>query len=220
MVEKAKERAARLELQLSFAVRSAEDLSQFADASFDVVTANFVIMFAPNKQQVLDEAMRVLKPSGCFVATVWKAFYLKELVEDALHAALGEAHPAPTSTHALTFKAPGSLEGIIEKAGFHLASAEHCTLKMQWDNDEETARENFCFIGRSDLQDIPEVDRSECEARFLRCVADEVVKRRLTKANGTYEFTGRYQIVVITRSPVVPLKRCRFGSASMVGHEQ
>jgi arsenite methyltransferase len=45
-------------------VGRAEDLSQFADASFDIVYLNSVYHWLPDKKPVLDEAFRVLKPGG------------------------------------------------------------------------------------------------------------------------------------------------------------
>lgn len=41
------------------------------DAQFDVVVANFGVMFFKDKPEAFKEAMRVLKPGGTFLFTVW-----------------------------------------------------------------------------------------------------------------------------------------------------
>ena len=56
------ERKARA--NLSFAVAAAEDLSRFADASFDAVFFNSVLDWIENQPAALAEAARVLKPGG------------------------------------------------------------------------------------------------------------------------------------------------------------
>lgn len=56
--------AARTLPQLSFAVARGEDLSAFADGSFDAVLLNSVYHWLPDKAAVLNEAFRVLRPGG------------------------------------------------------------------------------------------------------------------------------------------------------------
>lgn len=50
--------------QFQFIVQSAEDLTQFADASKDVVIIFGVLHHIPNWRKALDEISRVLKPGG------------------------------------------------------------------------------------------------------------------------------------------------------------
>jgi len=65
MLRKARERVAELGLTQvdGLWVMDAEHLS-FADASFDVVVAQYVITTVPNPEAALDEFARVLKPGG------------------------------------------------------------------------------------------------------------------------------------------------------------
>jgi phosphatidylethanolamine/phosphatidyl-N-methylethanolamine N-methyltransferase len=65
MLRKAKERVAELNLHNveALSVMDAEHLD-FADASFDVVVAQYVITTVPNPEATLDEFARVLKPGG------------------------------------------------------------------------------------------------------------------------------------------------------------
>lgn len=45
----------------------------FADATFDAVVCQFGVMFFPDKIKTYREALRVLRPGGCFLFNVWGA---------------------------------------------------------------------------------------------------------------------------------------------------
>ena len=68
-------RAAALGLsdQVEFHTTDAQDLSHWADDSFDAVTGTYVLMFPPDLDKVCREVRRVLKPGGPFLTTVWQA---------------------------------------------------------------------------------------------------------------------------------------------------
>ncbi|MGU3538103.1 class I SAM-dependent methyltransferase [Methylobacterium sp. A54F] len=70
MLEKARERVARLSLRNveQLDVMDAEHLA-FADASFDVVVAQYVVTAVPNPEAALDEFLRVARPGGEIVIT-------------------------------------------------------------------------------------------------------------------------------------------------------
>ena len=70
MLEKARERVRRLKLVNVEAidVGDAERLS-FADGSFDVVVAQYVVTAVPNPEAALDEFVRVVKPGGEIIIT-------------------------------------------------------------------------------------------------------------------------------------------------------
>ncbi len=70
MLAKARARKARLGLDNveELAVMDAEAMN-FADASFDVVVAQYVITAVPDPEAALDEFVRVLKPGGEIVIT-------------------------------------------------------------------------------------------------------------------------------------------------------
>lgn len=71
----------------------AQDLP-FADASFDLVLAQFGVMFYPDRASAYREARRVLRPGGTWLFNVW------DRIEDncgshAVHLALRAALPEP-----------------------------------------------------------------------------------------------------------------------------
>ena len=70
MLAKARARVQRFALNNveSLAVMDAERLD-FADASFDVVVAQYVVTAVPNPEAAMDEFARVLKPGGAIVLT-------------------------------------------------------------------------------------------------------------------------------------------------------
>ncbi|RVU16387.1 class I SAM-dependent methyltransferase [Methylobacterium oryzihabitans] len=70
MLAKARERVARLALRNveQLDVMDAEHLA-FADASFDVVVAQYVVTAVPNPEAALDEFLRVARPGGEIVIT-------------------------------------------------------------------------------------------------------------------------------------------------------
>lgn len=70
MLEKARGRVRRLGLTHvdRIAIGDAEDLD-FADASFDVVVAQYVVSAVPNPARALDEFLRVVRPGGLIVIT-------------------------------------------------------------------------------------------------------------------------------------------------------
>ncbi|GLS44530.1 class I SAM-dependent methyltransferase [Methylobacterium brachythecii] len=70
MLEKARERVAQRNLRNveQLEVMDAEHLG-FADASFDVVVAQYVVTAVPNPEAALDEFLRVARPGGEIVIT-------------------------------------------------------------------------------------------------------------------------------------------------------
>ncbi len=70
MLEKARERVAKFQLKHveSISVMDAEHLT-FADNSFDVVVAQYVVTAIPNPEKALDEFVRVLRPGGEIILT-------------------------------------------------------------------------------------------------------------------------------------------------------
>ncbi len=66
----AAERAAAEGLPLRTEVADAQSLP-YADASFDVVTSTFGVMFAPDQQRAADELLRVLRPGGRLGLACW-----------------------------------------------------------------------------------------------------------------------------------------------------
>lgn len=62
------------------------------DAAFDAVVCSFGVMFFPDKVRAYHEALRVLRPGGRFIFTVWNTLETVELQFEA-HAAVAALFP-------------------------------------------------------------------------------------------------------------------------------
>jgi SAM-dependent methyltransferase len=70
LIESARERAAREGVEVAFEVGDAERLP-YPDASFDIVTSTFGVMFAPDQRAVATELARVTRPGGTLAMLNW-----------------------------------------------------------------------------------------------------------------------------------------------------
>ena len=100
----------------------------FDDQSFDVVISSFMLMFVPDPQQALSEMLRVLRPSGRLVVSVWQGLdnnvVYRELV-DATREVAGD-DSANSMAWPFTMGQAGRLKGIFQAAGFEgAAMSEH-----------------------------------------------------------------------------------------------
>ncbi len=113
--------AARKHARLTPSVGRAEDLSAFADASFDVVYQNSVFHWVADKAKALSEALRVLRPGGRFgvnSADADRAHQSARLVRDAvLEESLRDTAAASAfgTNHRVNAQ---ELASLLEAAGF------------------------------------------------------------------------------------------------------
>ncbi len=111
--------AARKNPRFKPSVGRAEDLSRFADRSFDVVYANSVFHWIEDKAKALAEARRVLQPGGRFgvnSADALRAHQSVRLVRDAAsEAGLERSSSAFGSNHRVD---AAELRDLLEGAGF------------------------------------------------------------------------------------------------------
>ena len=124
----------------NFATRQADahDLP-FADASFDLVTSRFGVMFFRDCVQAMREAHRVLKPAAraCFLA--WGPFqqpYWSTTME-VVHEHIGGALLPPGGPNPFRFAEPGSLSRVLREAGFAEVEEETRTLPWSWPGTPE-----------------------------------------------------------------------------------
>jgi SAM-dependent methyltransferase len=124
----------------NFSARQADahDLP-FPDASFDLVTCRFGVMFFADCDLALRETHRVLKPGGraCFLA--WGPFdqpYWSSTM-GIVHKHVGGPIMAPGGPNMFRFAEPGSLSGALRRAGFHDVQEETRTLPWTWPGSVE-----------------------------------------------------------------------------------
>ena len=63
--------AARAGVTLDLRVADAQDLGAFADASFDIATCAFGLMFCADAPRAFAELRRVVRPGGRIAVAVW-----------------------------------------------------------------------------------------------------------------------------------------------------
>ena len=104
----------------------------FPDASFDLVTSRFGVMFFTNCVQAMLEVHRVLKPGGRAAFLVWGPFeqpyWTTMIAVVAKH--VGGPVLAPGGPDPFRFGEPGSLALVLREAGFQNVSEE--TRKVEW----------------------------------------------------------------------------------------
>ncbi|EIE24442.1 S-adenosyl-L-methionine-dependent methyltransferase [Coccomyxa subellipsoidea C-169] len=131
MIAGAKGRAERLSVKnASFDVADAEDLSQFKDATFDVVTCNCGLMFMPNYERALAEFRRVLKPDGLALMSAWGLPEHTQLISLMLGM---QAAVAPNDSLFADPNILGSREKLVhavERAGFSNVSCREVNVPM------------------------------------------------------------------------------------------
>jgi len=118
MVEEARARHPGLEFQ-----QASADALPFPDASFDVVTSNFMLHHVGRPEQVLAEAARVLRPGGRAGFTVWGA--MEKLAAFGVFFAAVERHlPAAELPHGPLFgvSEPDVFHDLVRGAGFARSS--------------------------------------------------------------------------------------------------
>ena len=111
----------------------------FADATFDLITSRFGVMFFRDCVQAMREAHRVLKPAAraCFLA--WGPFqqpYWASTMGVA-HQQVGGPLLAPGGLNPFRFAEPGSLSRVLREAGFAEVEEETRTLPWTWPGTPE-----------------------------------------------------------------------------------
>lgn len=99
----------------------------FEDASFDVVTCRFGLMFCPDPVKAASEMARVLKPGGRFALAVWDVPAKNTQFTSFLSALAQVAPPPPTDPKApglFRLAAPGELESVLRAGGFEDVTVE------------------------------------------------------------------------------------------------
>ncbi len=94
----------------------------FEDASFDVVLANFGIMFFKDNVSAFSNLRSAVKPGGRLVATVWASpaenpwFSMPRKIVDQIIA--GVPRPDPAGPGPMRFGDPSILKGYLEASGW------------------------------------------------------------------------------------------------------
>jgi ubiquinone/menaquinone biosynthesis C-methylase UbiE len=111
---------------LSFQVADAQALP-FADASFDLILAQFGAMFFPDKIAAYREALRVLTPGGTLLFNVWDRLDANSgsaAIHDAIRRTVPEPKPDFIARTPFGYNDPASIEQELHSAGFGQVTIE------------------------------------------------------------------------------------------------
>lgn len=157
----------------------------FPDASFDLATCRFGVMFFSDCERALRELHRVLKPSAraCFVA--WGPFeqpYFQSMFGVVVKHAGGPAL-VPGGPDPFRFAEPGSLSAVLRTAGFHDVEEETRTVPWTWPGTAEEVWEQAQAVAapfRPLLERVPadswEQINREVHAAIQKYVAGACIK--------------------------------------------
>jgi SAM-dependent methyltransferase len=109
LIDRARIRAAADGLDVDFQVGDAQELP-YPDASFDVVTSVFGVMFAPDQEKAARELLRVCRPGGRIALASWmpEAFGFDFFGAHARH-----APPPPGMASPLRWGTPAVLDEML-----------------------------------------------------------------------------------------------------------
>ena len=177
---------------MEFKIVDGENLP-FGDASFDLVTSRFGVMFFPDIQQALGHIRRVLKPDARATFAVWGAPvpgtyfgdvgvpFVKRLPEP----------PDPNAPGPMRFADPGKFAGEMRQAGFKEVTEEILNVPALWPGTPEDVLTSFFEIAtpiRNAVAEFTPEQRDEA--------TQEVMNNLLPNFDGTHTHSIAPIIVV------------------------
>ena len=134
---------------IEFREANAESLP-FANASFDVLTCRFGIMFFPDLGKALGECLRVLKPGGRAAFVAWgkkeQPFFSTTAGVVVKHLAVPPPPPDPDGPSLFMFGERDRLRRALESAGFSSVHEEDRIIPGRWSGSEEQYWEQFTEV--------------------------------------------------------------------------
>jgi SAM-dependent methyltransferase len=141
-------------------VADMENLVDFQECSFDIVTCCYGFMFPPDIQKAVSESYRVLKPGGTLIATTWNRVGMMENLRAVMTDVLGQTPPPPPA-NPLSLKEPGLFESILEKAGFDQIETETHEYPFDMTKDPEIQLKAALMLAREKLDELDAWDKAK-----------------------------------------------------------
>lgn len=130
LIETAKERARERGLAIDYRVGDCERLEGIDDASFDVVSSTFGIMFAPDQEAAAAQLARVTRPGGRIGLANWSA----DGTVGLFFRTMGPFQPAPPPSNPLHWGDEAHVRGLLGDM-FDLAF-ERRTSPVEWESGQ------------------------------------------------------------------------------------
>jgi ubiquinone/menaquinone biosynthesis C-methylase UbiE len=134
---------------IEFREASAESLP-FPDATYDVLTCRFGVMFFPDLHKALRECFRVLKPGGRATFVAWgkkeQPFFTTTAGIVLKHVPVPPPPPDPEGPSPFMFGERGRLRHALEAAGFSNVHEEDRIVAGRWASSIEEYWEQFTEV--------------------------------------------------------------------------
>lgn len=117
----------------------------FDDAAFDVVVAQFGVMFFPDRVGAYREALRVLRPGGTFLFNVWDSLEenpVSKAIHEAVAGAFPDSPPGFLARVPFGYHDTDRVAGDLHAAGFRDISVE--TVRLASPVDARAAATGLC----------------------------------------------------------------------------
>jgi ubiquinone/menaquinone biosynthesis C-methylase UbiE len=173
-----------------------QNLVDFHDGEFHVVSCSYGYMFPTDKVKALQETFRVLKPGGILVATTWNSLPHLDLMAEVAEQTFGGVRTPPTM-NPLCLSEPGLLEGMLTSAGYMDIHSEVSTYPFNMGSDPEFQflAVNITMIEQLQEHDVMDKARdifSELKGKYAEIDSD-----------GNLIFVGNEFKCIVARKPDV-----------------
>lgn len=161
----------------NFATRQADAHSlPFPDASFDLATSRFGVMFFRDVEGALREVRRVLRPEARVCLLAWGPFeqpYWQSMM-GVVHRHVGGTLLEPGGADPFRFAESGSLSAVLSATGFKNVEEETRTLPWSWPGPPEEVWEQAQAVAvpfRPMLERVPADRWPEIHAEIHKAVS-------------------------------------------------